>query len=212
MPEQKQFDPKDLEIKLPDSLVPKSVPRFIGEDFDNGFRMNPEKDTELLYVPMGNGLVTSADKDKPKVGTNSLASCAGICIYDPETKVGGVAHVFFNEKTSYTHYDTDSSGRQIASSGREIVHNDPYWYRRFENLLNHLIREAQKQGAKKFEFHGFNVLQGARTQDQNEQLARFAQELVARLTQEGVLIGEPDWKQWQGFTLDTRNGSITPAM
>jgi chemotaxis receptor (MCP) glutamine deamidase CheD len=212
MSEQKKIDTTKLKINYPDNLLQNIQPRFGGEHFDNGDQMNPEKDSELLYVPMSFGLVTSAQNEKPKIGTSSLASCAGICIYDPETKVGGVAHVFFNEKTSYTYYLRDSSGREIASSAKTIVRDDPYWFRRFEYLLNHLVRKAQELGAKKFEFHGFNVLQGVRTPKQNEQLAKFAQELVARLTQEGVFVGEPDWKEWQGFTLDTRNGQITPSV
>lgn len=217
MPEQFDFDPKTLKgLQLPkidDGKSPKPMPSldFPQTEFSKPFR-SPEEDKELVYVPMGMAEAVTATGPKPKVGTTSLASCAGIGIYDPETRVGGIAHVFFNEKTSYVHYDTDASGRQIPSSGREIVHDDPYWYRRFEHLMSALLKKAQEKGGKAFEFHGFNVLQGARTKEQNEQLARHAQEVVKRLQDEGVLVGEPDWKMWQGVTLDTRTGQFTPEI
>lgn len=173
---------------------------------------NPEKDSELVYVPMGMAEAVKATEPKPKVGTTSLASCAGIGIYDSEARVGGIAHVFFNQKASYVHYDTDAAGRQIPNSGREIVYEDPYWYKRFEYLMTLLLQKAKEKGGKKFEFHGFNVLQGVRTKEQNAQLAKHAKEIVQRLKEEGVLIGEPDWKMWQGVTLDTRTGKFIPEM
>jgi chemotaxis receptor (MCP) glutamine deamidase CheD len=55
-----------------------------------------------------------------------LASCAGIAIYDPKTRIGGVAHVFFNEKTSYVNYLKDHSGREIPSTGKAVVVDNSY--------------------------------------------------------------------------------------
>lgn len=176
------------------------------------FRINPEQDKELLYVPMGFAEATRATDPKPKIGTTSLASCAGIGLYDPENKVGGVAHVFFNEKTSYVQYMRDSQGRDIPSTGREVIVDDAYWYRRFENMMNELLRKTSGKGGKSYEFHGFNVLQGARTAEQNQKLSEFAQELVKKLQEKGTFTGEADWQMWQGFTLDTRTGLFTPSM
>ncbi len=118
----------------------------MAEDFfkDNRFDFgaNPEKDKELLYVPMGFAEATRATDPKPKIGTASLASCAGIGLYDPDRKVGGVAHVFFNEKTTHTwtDYKHDSQGRAIPSTGRmhHQTVDDPYWFRQFETMMNEL--------------------------------------------------------------------------
>lgn len=185
------------------------------EDFGREINpRSPEVDRELLYVPMSFAEATSATDPKPKIGTSSLASCAGIGLYDPANKVGGVAHVFFNEKMTHTwtDYMYDSQGRSIPNTGRthhQVVDN-PYWYREFEYLMNELLRKAKDKGGQAYEFHGFNVLQGARTQKQNEQLSEFAQDLVKKLQEKSVIVGNPDWKLWQGFILDTRTGLFTP--
>ena len=78
------------------------------------------------FIPMTNGVdVTSANDEKYYIGTTSLSSCAGIAIYDPEYKIGGVAHAFFNEKISMSVYARDLQGRGIPSSGREIIIDNP---------------------------------------------------------------------------------------
>lgn len=173
-----------------------------------------EKDKELLYVPMGFAEAVCATDKTPKIGTSSLASCAGICIYDPERKVGAVAHVFFNEKTvrTWTTYLKDSLGRNIPETGKmhyEVV-NDPYWFKQFEVMMYQVIYKANEKGGQKYEFHGFNISEGARTKDQNQELFAFAESVVKKLYDSQVFIGDPDWKLWPGFILDTRTGLILP--
>jgi len=203
---------------MPEDFFNDQIPRNFRLEkpgFDN-FRANPEQDKELLYVPMGFAEATRATDPRPKIGTTSLASCAGIGLYDPENKVGGVAHVFFNEKTTHTWttYMRDSQGRDIPSTGKMHYQtvDDPYWYHRFESMMNELLHKTTGKGGRSYEFHGFNVLQGARTAEQNKKLAEFAQELVKKLHDKGTFTGEPDWQMWQGFTLDTRTGLFTPSM
>ncbi len=73
------------------------------------------------------------------------------------------------------------------------------------------LRKTTEKGGKNYEFHGVNVLQGARTAQQNEKLAAFAQEVVKKLQDSGIIVGEPNWHMWQGFVIDTRTGLIIPA-
>lgn len=167
-------------------------------------------DKEMIDVPMGWAEVTSSTDKQPKVGTASLASCAGIDIYDLEAKVGGVAHVFFNEKESYISYLRDSQGREIPSTGRSITVDNPYWYHSFKYLMDDLVRKANTKGGRTFQFYGINVLNGCRTQKQNEELTKYAQDLVQGLQSKGTLTGEPKWESWPGVVLDTRTGIVSP--
>ena len=64
--------------------------------------------------------VTSANDEKPCIGTTSLCSCAGISIYDAERKVGGVAHVFFTEK------ETDTLFYQLTGKIRYVNTPNPF--------------------------------------------------------------------------------------
>lgn len=41
-------------------------------------------------------------------------------------------------------------------------------------------------------------------------LFAFAESVVKKLYDSQVFIGDPDWKLWPGFILDTRTGLILP--
>ncbi len=154
-------------------------------------------DKQTKYVHMNFFDVTSADDEKPYVGTTSLASCAGIAIYDPVNKIGGVAHVFFCEK------ETIQYGESIA-----IIDNprpfDPFAY-----LAESLVRKADSIGGDRYKFIAFNIQYGCRTQEQNIQLQSVVERTVDKLKQAGK-ITDFEYRHDQQFKLDTRTGLIHP--
>lgn len=168
-----------------------------------------EMEKKVKFVPMGGFDITSATDPKPIVGTTSLASCAGLAIYDPDSKVGGVLHAFFTEKEAIVQYMRDASGREIPSTGRSIVINNPFPFEPFYYLSLALIRRAEEIGGSRFEFHTFNIDFGSRTMDQNKQLRVVVEKTILELEQAGK-IRSVSWKHDQDFKLDTRTGLITP--
>ena len=179
-------------------------------DYSSGFsRGNIDLEARTKFVPMSGIDVTSADDEKPYVGTTSLASCAGIAIYDSENKVGGVAHAFFNEKESMTVYMRDAQGREIPSTGRAVVVNNPRPFEPFAYLAEALVRRADELGGEKYKFMAFNVEHGCRTQAQNEQLKVVADRTIDKLKRAGK-ISDVEYRHEQAFRLDTRTGSILP--
>ncbi|MDP3640298.1 MAG: hypothetical protein Q8R53_03800 [Nanoarchaeota archaeon] len=173
------------------------------------FKNNPDLEARTKFVPMSLVEVTSATDGKPYVGTTSLASCAGIAIYDAEHKVGGVAHAFFNEKESIVVYMRDAQGRAIPSSGRAIVRDNPRPFEPFAYLAGALIRKADEIGGKKYKFMAFNVQHGCRTPAQNEQLKVVVDRTIDTLRQAGK-ISDFEYRHEQAFRLDTRTGVILP--
>lgn len=170
---------------------------------------NPDLEARTKTVPMSMVDVTSATDEKPYVGTTSLASCAGIAIYDAEHKVGGVAHAFFNEKESMAVYMHDSQGRAIPSSGREIVVDNPRPFEPFAYLAEVLIRRADEIGGERYKFIAFNVEHGCRRPEQNTQLKEVVERTIAKLKQLGK-ITDVEYRHEQEFRLDTRIGTILP--
>ena len=173
------------------------------------FQNNPDLEARTKFVPMSGIDVTSADDEKPYVGTTSLASCAGIAIYDAEHKVGGVAHAFFNEKESMDVYMHDAQGREIPSSGREIIVNNPRPFEPFAWLAESLIRKADEIGGQKYTFMAFNVQYGSRTPEQNKQLKVVVDRTIDKLTRAGK-ISDFEYRYEREFRLDTRTGAILP--
>jgi len=161
----------------------------------------------MLWVGIGNNDVTKATDDRPIVGTKSLLSCAGIAIYDMGNKVGGVAHVFFKEKTGHVFYIEGTQGREISSMGRAVVCDKPTWYEEFGWHLRGLIRKANEKGGKRYLFYAFNVQQGCRTKTQNERLTSYVEQEAQRLIADGV-VSEFRWRDDRAFTLDTRTGIL----
>ncbi|MBT3450479.1 hypothetical protein HN652_00935 [archaeon] len=167
------------------------------------------QDETIKSVYMDDFDVTSADDEKPYIGTTSLASCAGIAIYDPKNKIGGVAHVFFNDKISMSHYMRDAQGRDIPSSGRSIVVDNPRPFDPFTYLAEALVRKADSIGGEKYQFMAFNVKHGCRTQEQNIQLQSVVERTVQKLT-ETDKITDFEYRNETQFKLDTRTGLIIP--
>jgi len=193
-----------------DTEFNKLLTRMKFPDYSSGFgRGNPDLEARTKFVPMSGIDVTSADDEKPYVGTTSLASCAGIAIYDPEHKVGGVAHVFFNEKESMTVYMHDAQGRVIPSTGRAIVVDNPRPFEPFTYLAEALIKRADEIGGEIYKFMVFNVEYGVRTPEQNEQLKEVVERTIDNLRQAGK-ITDVEYRPEQEFRLDTRNGAILP--
>lgn len=160
-------------------------------------------------VPMSHFDVTSAGDEKPYVGTTSLASCAGMAIYDAEHKVGGVAHVFFNEKESMAVYMQDAQGREIPSTGREVILDNPRPFEPFADLAEALVKKADKNGGERYKFMVFNVGFGCRTPEQHEQLKSVVDRTIDKLRQAGK-IATVEYRHEQAFRLDTGTGAILP--
>lgn len=93
---------------------------------------------------------------------------------------------------------------------RQQIIDDPYWYRTFEYLSDDLFRRADAIGGKKYKFYGFNVKHGARTQQQNEQLEKFAEAYIERYRRVLGKIKDVEWRFEDGFILDTKTGLILP--
>ena len=178
-----------------------------GSGFGRG--RNPDLEARTKFVPISGIDVTSADDEQPYIGTTSLASCAGIAIYDAEHKVGGVAHAFFNEKESMTVYMRDAQGRKIPSSGRAVIIDNPRPFEPFAYLAEALVRRADEIGGEKYKFMAFNVQHGCRKPEQNEQLKSVVERTIDKLRQTGK-ITDVEYRHEQEFRLDTRTGVILP--
>src|SRR3989338_8719346 len=177
-------------------------------DYGSGFGRgrNPDLEARTKFVPMSGIDVTSADDEKPYVGTTSLASCAGIAIYDAEHRVGGVAHAFFNEIEEIVQYIHDAEGRAIPSSGRAIVVNNPRPFEPFAYLAEALVRRDDEIGGEKYKFMAFNVQHDCRKPEQNEQLKSVVERTIDKLRQAGK-ITDVEYRHEQEFRLDTRTGA-----
>jgi hypothetical protein len=77
-------------------------------------------------------------------------------------------------------------------------------------LSNELFRKADAIGGRKYKFYGFNVKHGARTQQQNEQLEKFAEEYIRKHRGVTDKIKDVEWRSEDGFILDTKTGLILP--
>lgn len=172
-------------------------------------RRTPETEKHILMVPISFAEVTSAEDEKFMIGTTSLDSCAGVAIYDEEQKIGGVSHVFFNDKESLTVYDRDAQGREIPSSGRSVIVNNPRPFEPFKWLTTSLVKKADEKGGKRYKVKVFNVGHGVRTPEQNIQLKRVVEETLASLGSEGKIV-DSEYRNEQSFVLDTRDGQIRP--
>ncbi len=170
---------------------------------------NPFPKEKTIEVPMGGLEVTTAIAEKPYIGTASLASCAGIAIYDAQNKIGGVAHVFFNEKESMTIYQRDAQGREIPSSGRSIIVNNPFWYSPFSQNANQLIAMADARGGSNYQFTAFNIHHGCRTRKQNEKLVEIVDGVIATL-QANRKITTASYRTETAFVVNTITGQIVP--
>ena len=181
------------------------VPDLSG-DFSDYTPSNPDLEARTKFVPMSGIDVTSADDERPYIGTTSLASCAGIAIYDSENKIGAVAHVFFMEKESLTVYACDASGRAIPSTERKLVvkNTSPFTY-----LAKALIRKADQIGGNQYKFMAFNIERGVRTEAQNKQLMSVVNRTVDNLRQAGKILAV-EYRNERDFRLDTRTGLILP--
>lgn len=179
-------------IKLPDPTFDPKRDAFEKEYYR---KLTEERvDKETVFVPMGFAVAVSAEDKKPCVGTTSLASCAGIAIYDQERRVAGVAHVFFNEKTS-------------GPNGTVV--DDPTWFRKFDELASWIISAGDKRGGGSYRMTLFNVQGGARTKEQNESLARHVESAVERLRRSGK-VSSVDYRSDDNFRIDARTGDIRP--
>lgn len=162
---------------------------------------NPDLEAKTKFIPMEDLDVTSADDEKPYVGTTSLASCAGIAIYDFDHKVGGVAHVFFNEKeTDMWYYQQTGKIRYIEK---------PNAFLDFQWLAEALVRRADEIGGERYKFMVFNVDHGCRRPEQNRQLKEVVERTIAQLKQSGK-ITDAEYRHEQDFRLDTKTGAILP--
>lgn len=94
-----------------------------------------ERQGLLKYVSMSHCDATTARDPQPYIGTSSLASCAGVAIYDRDKQVGGVAHVFFNEKNKS--YLGRLYARQPRKRDRKLWKNETTNYRR-PLLVSHI--------------------------------------------------------------------------
>ncbi len=159
------------------------------------------------YVPMEGMDTTSATDEKPLIGTSALASCAGIAVYDPERKVGGAAHVFFNQKESLVHYMRDAQGREIPSTGREVIIDNPRSFDPFLYNAQALVHLADSRGGHQYNFIAFNIDHGCRTQAQNQQLKEVVERTIGQLREQGKLLSA-EYRPETDFLLDTRNGRI----
>lgn len=175
----------------------------------NFSQRSPRLEEKIKFVPMSGIDVTCAQDNQPYIGTTSLASCAGIAIYDFKNKVAGVAHIFFNKKDSLVVYEFDSKGREIPSTGRAITIDNPLPFEPFRYSAQDLVRRADEIGGEKYKFTTFNVKGGCRTPTQNEQLKSVVGKTIDVLTREGK-ITEVEHRHEQDFMLDSRNGARLP--
>jgi hypothetical protein len=204
----KLFAKFDINLNM-DAKLTKLFAKMEFPDFGSDRGRNPDLEARTKFVPMSMLDVTSATDEKPYVGTTSLASCAGIAIYDPKHQVGGVAHVFFNKKESMTLYMCDSQGKEIPSTGRKIVVDTPRPFEPFAYLAEALVRRADEIGGEKYKFMAFNVQHGCRKPEQNEQLKSVVERTIDKLRQAGK-ITDGEYRHEQAFRLDTRTGTILP--
>ena len=171
---------------------------------------------DTVDVPMDFELVTTAQDEKPYIGTMSLASCLGIGLSDAEHGVAGVAHVFFTEKEEIVQYMHDSQGRAIPSSGRAIMVNKHNPFADTQWRLNHLVSLAKEKGAKKIKLMFFNVEGGVRTPEQNNQLQETITKSLDALRKKReedkkeLEIDDVSYRHEQAFRIDSRTGQVLP--
>jgi len=154
----------------------------------------PSLNKNLVYVPMNDLTVVSATENCYCVGTSDLTSCAGIAIYDPDTKVGGVAHISFNPEIEG--YITPVRGFQFS---------------RFSDYADRLISTAGKNGGNKYLFYAFNIGNGCRTQSQNSLLTEIVKTTVDQWQEKEKIIGF-EYRDERAFLLNTKTGDILPNL
>ena len=186
----------------------KELDTGIGKSFSNNSYSFPNsQQMGLIDVPMGSFDVTLATAEKPVIGTSGLASCAGIAIYDFHAKIGGVAHVFFNSKVMDVIYFKDSQGRDIPSSGRALIIDNPFPFAPFTDLSLGLMAKADSVGGRVYDFYAFNVQHGCRTVYENKRLEQTVDATIATLRTHGK-INSFEYRFDRAFVLDTRTGNI----
>jgi hypothetical protein len=103
----------------------------------------------------------------------------------------------------------DAQGRDIPSTGRAVIINNPRPFAPFKYLAEALVKRADEAGGAQYKFSIFNVQHGCRTADQNQQLLAVAEQTLSELSRGGKITSS-EYRNEQAFRLDTRNGQINP--
>ncbi|MBI5392875.1 hypothetical protein HZA96_03305 [Candidatus Woesearchaeota archaeon] len=86
-------------------------------------------------------------------------------------------------------YLTDFQGREIPSTGRTVIINNPSLFSPFSEYAHRLISAADKNSGAAYHFYAFNIAHGSRTKEQNLELGSVVERTIAELTDKGKLIG-----------------------
>ncbi|TSC86630.1 MAG: hypothetical protein G01um10147_842 [Microgenomates group bacterium Gr01-1014_7] len=159
--------------------------------------------TKLVHL--GEVAVTNATDERPKVGTGGLNTCIGIAIFDPDVKVGGVAHVYFDEidhmrTVGFTTPEVEAAIKFAQEAGKP--------FGEFNYYARRLIETGEGIGGKNWVFYVFNVNSSYRSGSQNEQINTRVEEIISELKRKGQFQGS-EFRKEQDFKLDTRTGLIT---
>jgi len=115
--------------------------------------------------------------------------------------------VFFNDKISIAVYLKDSTGREIPSTGRSVIINNPNPFSDLKYECKALIRKADELGGQKYKFIAFNIDHGCRTREQNNRLKEVVEETIKEFISTGK-ISQSDYRNEREFILDTKTGAI----
>ncbi|MFH0884577.1 MAG: hypothetical protein V1861_02610 [Candidatus Micrarchaeota archaeon] len=162
------------------SACPES--RRIMEEMIFNDRFSEEFEGKTVMVGLDEATAIRASNVFPFIGTSSLTSCVGIAVYDPDAKVGAVAHI----KLTATSQDFAHVARMIAQA----------------------IETANVVGGRNYVLYSFNGRNGSR--DWNDQLAGFLEREAVTLIASGT-VSRFEQREEHNFVLDARTGNIFTA-
>jgi hypothetical protein len=167
---------------MPAAFSSNAESRRILEEMIFNDRFSEEFEGKTVMVGLDEASAIKSSNAFPFIGTSSLTSCVGIAAYDPDAKVGAVAHI------------------KLTTSARDFGH--------VAKMIARLIDTANAVGGRTFILYSFNGRNGSR--EWNDQLAGFLEREAVTLIASGT-VSRFEQREEHNFVLDTRSGEIFTA-
>lgn len=177
-----EFDKKDIQKN------PEELQKFIFQNLLSTMELfceNVMKQPSTPYIEVGvaEAAFTSAKEAKPIVATDSLATCIGVAIYDPDNKWGGVIH--------FSHPDELENSKDELK--KEILSRNP------SSLQLHFRGGIKGQSVQLFE----------KVKNWTESFSDFTNvEVVSSSVMKHEYFDKNGNPNMMSLSLDTRNGKV----
>ncbi|AIC15216.1 chemotaxis protein CheD [Nitrososphaera viennensis] len=164
---------------------------------------------DAAETSVGMGELHVADNKKDTVLTTFVGSCIALCLYDPQSKVGGMAHIMLPENSRNNDDDGSSSGEEGAAK---------YADEALENTLRMMVKKGALQGRLVAKIAGgakiFSHEGSGGDNDMFSIGSRNAESIKKLLTQKGIRIAGEDvglnHGRWVRFNLNS--GQVVVSM